>query len=151
MVAPRSVLALALLAAGCAASGPEAAGGSEENEVNVGYGTVPGSRVTGAVSRVEPDRTEQTAAHSVEDLIVGRVPGVMRGPDGRLRIRGENSLNGSNEPLYVVDGTIVSSLLGVNPADVASIDVLKDNAATSVYGSRGSNGVILITTTVGDR
>ena len=141
----RTLPLLALLA-GCAASGPDAA--SDDDEVNVGYGTTPASRVTGAVTRYEPDEAARASAQTVEDLIVGRVPGVVLSPEtGRLVIRGANSLNGPNDPLYVVDGLPLSGgSSGVAPADVASIEVLKDAGATALYGSRGANGVILITT-----
>lgn len=144
---------------GCASSEPATseAGTSEEQaleqQINVGYGTLPESRVTGAVSRVNPDDVTHSVTR-LEDLLVGRVAGVhiQRTAYGmRVVIRGVNSLYGSNEPLYVVDGMPVSpapggGLPGLNPADVASIEVLKDAGSTAIYGSRGGNGVILITT-----
>jgi len=86
---------------------------------------------------------------------MGRFPGVTvtRTPDGgvAVRIRGTTSLRGSNEPLYVIDGVAIQpgpggSLTGINPRDIASIQVLKDPAETAVYGLRGANGVILIKT-----
>ena len=91
----------------------------------------------------------------IEEVLMGRFPGVtvMRTPDGgvAVRIRGTTSIHGSNEPLYVIDGVAIEpgpggSLTGINPHDIASIEVLKDPAETSEYGLRGANGVILIKT-----
>jgi TonB-dependent SusC/RagA subfamily outer membrane receptor len=95
----------------------------------------------------------QTAAQP-EELFAGRFPGVqvVRLPDGiAVRIRGTTSVSGSNEPLYVIDGMTIEpgpggALTGINPADIASIEVLKDIGSTSLYGVRGANGVIVITT-----
>lgn len=91
-----------------------------------------------------------------EDLLVGRFPGVqvLRTPDGGIsvRVRGGSTISGSGEPLYLVDGVEVSVTPGrgldwLNPADIERIEVLKDATATTMYGMRGANGVILITTT----
>ncbi len=125
-----------------------------EDTVDVGYGTLPRGRVTGAVASVSGERLAQnTRAVRVEELLQGRVAGVqvIRLANGgyRVRIRGAA---GEGEPLFVVDGMPVhsiypgSALNGINPADVARIDVLKDAASTAIYGSRGAHGVILITT-----
>lgn len=102
--------------------------------------------------------TGQNAAQT-EELFVGRFAGVQvfRVPEGiAVRIRGATSLAGSNEPLYVIDGMTVQpgrsgALVGINPADIAKIEVLKDIGSTSMYGGRGANGVIVITTKRGGR
>jgi TonB-dependent SusC/RagA subfamily outer membrane receptor len=93
-------------------------------------------------------------ATRVEELFVGRFPGVevFRAPGGlQVRIRGASSVMGSNEPLYVIDGMTIDpgpggALVGLNPADIESIEVLKDAGSTAMYGVRGANGVILIKT-----
>jgi TonB-dependent SusC/RagA subfamily outer membrane receptor len=96
---------------------------------------------------------ERTPSEPIEKQLMARVPGVWitRTPDGGIavRIRGSTSIHGSTEPLYVVDGVAVQagpggSLTGINPYDIASIEVLKDAAATTMYGARGANGVIVI-------
>ena len=149
---------LLLSLAGCggppAPSAPAPRTEAAEDTVDVGYGTLPRGRVTGAVASVSGERLAQnTRAVRVEELLQGRVAGVqvIRLANGgyRVRIRGAA---GEGEPLFVVDGMPVHSLYpgsalnGINPADVARIDVLKDAASTAIYGSRGAHGVILITT-----
>lgn len=91
----------------------------------------------------------------VEDILQGRTAGVavmsvngLPGGTVKVRVRGTTSLNTSNDPLYVIDG-IMSGGLDVNPADIQSIEVLKDASATAIYGSRGANGVVLVTTKKG--
>jgi TonB-dependent SusC/RagA subfamily outer membrane receptor len=79
------------------------------------------------------------------EYLRGRVTGVYIGPDNSIRIRGNNSINSSNEPLILLDGVEITDLGAVSPNDVYSVDVLKD-ASSSIYGMRGANGVILITT-----
>ncbi len=123
--------------------------------VVVGYGEVQRKDLTGSVGSVDIDETVKTPVATIDQAIQGRVPGVfvtsVNGSPGAattIRIRGGNSINAGNEPLYVVDGfisdaSIVSSL---NPEDIESIDILKDASAVSIYGARGSNGVILVTT-----
>ncbi len=89
----------------------------------------------------------------LDQVLQGRVTGVQvtnsaGSPGGavRIRIRGANSINGDNGPIYVVDGFVGAEFSSINPDDIESIQVLKDAAATAIYGSRGSNGVILVTT-----
>jgi TonB-dependent starch-binding outer membrane protein SusC len=98
---------------------------------------------------------DRAPAQTIEQTLQARVPGVMitRTPDGgiALRIRGATSINGNTEPLYVIDGQPIQpgpggSLLGINPHDIASIEVVKDAAGLAFYGVRGANGVILIKT-----
>ncbi|KQC33352.1 hypothetical protein AAU57_08530 [Nonlabens sp. YIK11] len=145
--------------------------------VVIGYGEVQKGELTGAVGTLKPRQEAVNVNNSVESLIQGRVAGVQVQAQGNepgaplsIKIRGLNSLTGSGEPLYVVDGIIVDSatedtldplsggssylapqggIAGINPRDIESIEVLKDASATSIYGSRGSNGVILITTKQG--
>ena len=140
---------------GCASSNQTQKADDDEEEVSIGYGKQKKRDVTGAVSTVTSDDVDQQPVRSVEEMLKGRVSGVqvMQAPGGGIavRIRGASSFNGSNEPLYVLDGFPITpgpggALTGINPYDIASIDVLKDAASTAIYGSRGANGVILITT-----
>jgi TonB-dependent SusC/RagA subfamily outer membrane receptor len=102
-----------------------------------------------------PDsNTIRASGQGMEELFVGRFPGVevFRAPGGgiSIRIRGQNTVTGSNEPLYIIDGTRVQSgnggLLFLDPQEIARIEVLKDIGSTAFWGARGANGVILITT-----
>lgn len=145
-----------------------------EEVVAVGYGTVRKSDLTGAVSRVGANDIQKSASVSMETALQGRAAGVLvtqasSAPGGGIsvRIRGGNSIQGGNEPLYVIDGVPVYSnnnevnpgggqfnelrtspnaLASLNPSDIESMEVLKDASATAIYGSRGANGVVLITT-----
>lgn len=111
---------------------------------------------TGAVESVDVARVADSGAGRIEQVLQGRVAGlqVIRLPGGgySLRIRGTTSLVGDNEPLVVLDDQIIhassisSVLAGISPRDVARVEVLKDAASTAFYGSRGANGVIIITT-----
>ena len=152
-----SRLSLCLLLAACGRRQPAAqtAEPAPEDSVNVGYGRQARRNVTGSVSSVSGDEARQPKPTSVADMIQGRFPGVevTRHPGGGMsvRIRGQRSFMGGNEPLYVIDGVPMQTapggvLLDVNPDDIKSIEVLKDAGATAAYGSRGANGVILITT-----
>ena len=126
--------------------------------VVVGYGTVRKSDLTGSLASVKAREINAFPAANVLQALSGRAPGVQviqntGSPGGAvsIRIRGTNSVQGSNEPLYVVDGFPMS---GSNPTilnntDIESIEVLKDASATAIYGSRGANGVVLITTKQG--
>lgn len=132
--------------------------------VAIGYGTVKKSDVTGSVAVIKPDEIEAGLATSVQDMLVGQTPGVVvtqaGGPEGggTIRIRGGSSLNASNDPLIVVDGVPLSnagmgglgnSLGMISPENIESMTILKDASATAIYGSRASNGVIIITTKKG--
>ena len=121
--------------------------------MGVGYGTESTSQVTGAIASLSPDEADARVTQVVQML--ERVTGltVFRLPGGgvSLRIRGTRSLHGDDEPLLVIDGVpaqgaIGPALAGLAPRDVARIDVLKDAGSTAIYGVRGANGVILITT-----
>ena len=135
-----------------------------EEVVVVGYGTVRKRDLTGAVGSLDSDKFEDEVIASVGQGLQGKVAGVNvttsnGAPGGNVivRIRGNNSVIGSNDPLYVIDGVpVISGNVGetnllstINPGDIESIEVLKDASATAIYGSRGSNGVILITTKQG--
>ncbi|MEZ4968620.1 MAG: TonB-dependent receptor [Flavobacteriaceae bacterium] len=124
--------------------------------VLIGYGTQRKSDVTGAVASVKTEELEELPLTRVDQALQGRVPGVLiQNNDGapnstvNIRIRGANSLSAGNNPLVVIDGFQGGNLNTVNPNDIASIEVLKDASATAIYGSRGSNGVILVTTKQG--
>jgi len=125
--------------------------------VVVGYGTVKKSDLTGAVSGVSNRQYKNQPVQRVENILQGRTPGVevtatsgMPGASMKVRVRGTTSINKSSDPLYVIDGIISSSGLdGIDPSDIQSMEILKDASSTAIYGSRGSNGVILITTKQG--
>ena len=125
--------------------------------VVVGYGTVKKSDLTGAVSGVSNRQYKNQPVQRVENILQGRTPGVevtatsgMPGASMKVRVRGTTSINKSSDPLYVIDGIISSSGSdGINPSDIQSMEILKDASSTAIYGSRGSNGVILITTKQG--
>lgn len=142
--------------------------------VVVGYGAMRRSDLTGSVASVKIDEGDAGRSSSIDQLIQGKAAGVAitsnsGAPDGgvSIRIRGTNTFNGDVQPLFVVDGVILNSvsgtatgstktygamdeetngLAGINPQDIASIEILKDASATAIYGSEGSNGVVLVTT-----
>ena len=144
----------------------------EEVQVAVGYGAVKKRDLTGSVSLVNVDEMQKQPAFSLDVALAGRAPGVMvvkssgaPGADASIRIRGASSVFGVNEPLYVIDGVPIqigqgmgqdafrsaksfqmSPLAAINPEDIERIDILKDASGTAIYGSRGANGVILVTT-----
>lgn len=126
--------------------------------VVIAYGSVKKSDLTGSVSSVDMKDIKDVPVSSVDLALQGRIAGadIMSttgepGATTSIRIRGTRSISATNEPLIVVDGVIdgISDLNDVNPSDIASISVLKDASATAIYGSRGSNGVIVITTKTG--
>lgn len=144
--------------------------------VVVGYGSMRKSDLTGSVASIRIDETKAAQSTSLDQLLQGKAAGVQvvsgnNSPDGgvSIRVRGLGSFNGNCEPLYVVDGIILNStggvesvltvgsenedtdeavngLMGLNPQDIASIEILKDASATAIYGALGANGVVLITT-----
>lgn len=126
--------------------------------VVVGYGTVKKSDLTGSVSTVGKRSFEGQPVKNVSQILQGRTSGVevtnssgMPGAGAKVRVRGTTSINKSSDPLYVIDGIISSSGLdGLNPQDIQSMEVLKDASSTAIYGSRGANGVILVTTRSGE-
>lgn len=127
-----------------------------EEVVVVGYGSVKKSNLTGALSSVKMDEVPQVATTSVSNLLIGRVPGLSirqtsASPNGSydMVIRGSASIEAGNTPLYVIDGFPGGDINAINPGDIESVEVLKDASATSIYGARASNGVILINTKKG--
>lgn len=126
--------------------------------VVIGYGEVKKSDLTGSVATISERSFSYQPVKSVADILQGRTSGVevtnvsgMPGAGAKVRVRGTTSINKSSDPLYVVDGIISSSGIdGLNPQDIASMEVLKDASSTAVYGSRGANGVVLITTRGGE-
>ena len=146
----------------------------EQNELSqvvvIGYGTVKKSDLTGSVSSVKEEELKVVPVTSFDQALQGRAAGVQvttlsgkPGAETSIRIRGTTSINAGNEPLYVIDGMLVSSdagdmstgvtlgprisaLAAINPSDIESIEILKDASATAIYGSRGANGVVIITT-----
>lgn len=141
--------------------------------VVIGYGTAKKSDLTGSVSQVKADEIRASAPTTFDQALQGRSAGVQvtqisgkPGGETSIRIRGTSSITAGNEPLYVVDGLLISSdgrdmstgvtlgpslspLSSINPNDIESIEILKDASATAMYGSRGANGVVLITTKKG--
>ncbi len=126
--------------------------------VAIGYGTIKKSDLTGSLSSVSSDEFAEQNITRVDQVLQGRATGVQisntvgaPGGDVRIRIRGANSVLGDNSPLFVVDGFVGVDYNMLNPNDIESVEVLKDAASTAIYGSRGANGVILITTKKGNK
>lgn len=126
---------------------------SLEEVVVVGYGVVRKSDLTGSVARVGEEDIKSTPVVSLDRALQGRAAGVMvtassgaPGASNTIRIRGTGSVNAGNDPLYVIDGFPTGNLNTINPNDIESIEILKDASATAIYGSRGSNGVVIVTT-----
>ncbi len=127
--------------------------------VVVGYGTQRKGDITGAVSQIKTEELESLPVYNVEQALIGRASGVQvtknSGEPGsriEVRIRGGNSMIGSNSPLYVVDGfPVTGDISFLNPSDIESMNILKDASATSIYGARGANGVVIITTKKGSK
>jgi TonB-dependent starch-binding outer membrane protein SusC len=139
--------------------------------VVVGYGTQSRRNLTSSIASVDSRAFENVSVQGFEQALQGRMPGVVingnagtLGAQQSIRVRGVGSINANNQPLFVVDGMILNSdvdgalvlggpgtnpLMGLNPNDIESIDVLKDAASAAIYGSRGSNGVVVITTKSG--
>jgi len=143
------------------------------NVVVIGYGTRRKSDLTGSVVSVKAEELRAVPTTSLDQALQGRAAGVQvtqisgkPGAETSIRIRGTSSINAGNEPLYVIDGMLVNSdggdisvggtrgprispLSSINPNEIESIEILKDASATAIYGSRGANGVVLITTKKG--
>jgi TonB-dependent starch-binding outer membrane protein SusC len=130
----------------------------QENSLNevvvIGYGTQKKKDVTGAVVSVKGETLREVPTASIQQALQGRAAGVevqnvgtTPGANAQIRIRGERSINASNNPLIVLDGIpFGGNLNDINPGDIESVDILKDASSTAIYGSRGANGVILVTT-----
>ena len=139
--------------------------GMLEDLVVVGYGQMKRSDMTGSVVSVGEDAVKKSISTSIDQVLQGRAAGVQiqansgtPGASTSIRIRGINSLNATNQPIFVIDGVVIDSatdsessnpLSSINPSDIVSMDILKDASATAIYGSRASNGVIMITTKKG--
>ena len=138
--------------------------------VVIGYGTVKKSDLTGSVSSLKMEELNKAPVASITQSLAGRTSGVRvtsesgaPGAGVKIRIRGTNSLQGNNDPLYVIDGIPIATnisgggnfsanaLAGINPNDIESMEILKDASAVAIYGSRGANGVVLITTKSGKK
>lgn len=124
-----------------------------DDVVVIGYGTVRKSDLTGSVSKISSEAIGDRPLARAEQALQGTLPGVQvrttsgePGSDMVIRVRGAASVNASSDPLYVIDGVPSSTLQGLNPSDIESMEVLKDAASAAIYGSRGSNGVVLVTT-----
>lgn len=133
--------------------------------VVIGYGQVKKNDMTGSVMAIKPDELSKGITTNAQDMLSGKIAGVSvisndgtPGGGAQIRIRGGSSLNASNDPLIVIDGLAIDNegikgmangLSMVNPADIETLTVLKDASATAIYGSRASNGVIIITTKKG--
>ncbi|MDR2969334.1 MAG: TonB-dependent receptor [Tannerellaceae bacterium] len=125
--------------------------------VVVGYGTVKKRDLTGSVSSISAAKIAEVPALTATEVLQGRIPGALvtntswgPGATASILIRGKRSIKASNDPLYVVDGIpMTAGMSEISPSDIESIDVLKDASATAIYGARGANGVILITTKKG--
>ena len=137
----------------------EAEGGNLNEVVVIGYGTQRREAVTGSVANVNGEKLNQIAATNAAQALQGRVAGVLMtqtstqpGAEMQIRIRGQRSLSASNDPLIVLDGIpFMGQLSDITPTDIKSMDILKDASATAIYGSRGANGVIIITTVKGNQ
>ena len=130
--------------------------------VAIGYASMKRSDLTGSVTSISSEAIEQMNPTSIDQVLQGRAAGVlmvqnsgMPGGGSSVQIRGLNSINGTNEPIYIIDGVTISgntgtdtdnALSSINPSDIESMEVLKDASATAIYGAQGANGVIIITT-----
>ncbi|WP_237151122.1 SusC/RagA family TonB-linked outer membrane protein [Pontibacter actiniarum] len=128
-----------------------------EEVVVIGYGAQRAEAVTGSVASISADEITQVPSGNITQALQGRLPGVefsqsssQPGASMQIRIRGTRSISGGNDPLVVLDGIpFPGSVSDINPSDIKSIDILKDASATAIYGSRGANGVVLVTTKSG--
>lgn len=129
-----------------------------EETVVIGYGSVKRSDLTAAVSSMSAESIEDRPMARAEEALQGQLAGVTvqitnaePGADPEIRVRGAASISAGNNPLYVIDGVPQTSMTGLNPNDIANIEVLKDAASAAIYGSRGSNGVVIVTTKTGKK
>ncbi len=130
--------------------------GGLDEVVVIGYGTMKKSNITGAITSVGEEELTQVPSTNVMESLQGKLPGVditrssgQAGAGINIAVRGNRSLTASNSPLFIVDGIQYSNIQDLNPNDIKSMEVLKDAASTAIYGSRGANGVIIITTKQG--
>ena len=129
-----------------------------EEVVAIGYGTIKKRDITGSVASVKGDDLQAIPVASAAEALTGKLAGVQvtsteGSPDAemKIRVRGGGSITQDNSPLFIVDGFPVNNITSIAPSDIQSIDVLKDASSTAIYGSRGANGVIIVTTKVGQK
>ena len=129
-----------------------------EETVVIGYGSVKRSDLTSAVAKMDNSSIDDRPMARAEQALQGQLAGVTvmitnsePGADPQIRVRGTASISAGNNPLYVIDGVPQGNMQGLNPNDIASIEVLKDAASAAIYGSRGSNGVVIVTTKQGQK
>lgn len=132
---------------------------SLQDVVIVGYNLVKRGQITGAIDQIKSDKISQQTSAALEDRLQGKIAGLMISTgsgqpgsnDVKIRVRGTGSINGSNTPLYILDGIMIEAaqFASLNNDDIQDVQVLKDASATAIYGSRGANGVIVITTKKG--
>lgn len=155
IIMTRQLAALAVLFSAACSSNPAPRSPAEGEGVAVGYGVQDERHFAGSATSIKSDDIERMQFARIEDLIRASVPGVQiigQGARMSIRLRGPSTIIGNTEPLIVVDGvpllqgTGVGGLATISPRDVARIDVLRDAGSTAIYGSRGANGVIIITT-----
>ena len=127
-----------------------------EEVVVVGYGSIEKNKITSAITNIKPEDFNKGNINNPAQLLQGKVPGLsivspQGNPNGtyHIRMRGLSTIGANTEPLIIIDGVIGADINSVDPADIASIDVLKDGGAAAIYGTRGSSGVIIITTKTG--
>ena len=138
-----SLCFVTLLLAGCGSSSRVAS--KSGDAIDIGYGTQDPDHVTNSVSKVKVKKTDAQTYTDMYEYLRGRVPGVMVTSDKRIIIRGIGTNSDSFDPLILVDDVETTDLSSLNPADVQSVDVIKDGTS-AIYGMRGANGVIIIRT-----
>lgn len=147
-----TLVALLPILAACGTTGKVNGAYNGDEQVNIGYGSVRKADLTGSVSKVKVDSDKVAGYATIYDYLKGRVPGLditgETGPGSNptIRIRGNRSLNGPDDPLIIVNGFERRDIGDISPYMIESVEVLKDASMTSAYGSRGANGVIIITT-----
>lgn len=138
------LIILAVVSTSCGTSFQRAASTSKGEEIDVGYGKQNTKNKTFAISKLKVKEKEISSYSSIYDYIQGRIPGVQVVGE-KITIRGISTINGTQDPLFIVDGVKVDDIGYLNPSDVLDVTVLKDGSA-SIYGFQGANGVIMIRT-----
>ena len=142
----KKILTLCFVAALLVACGSSSRVASKSGDaIEIGYGTQDPDHVTNSVSKVKVKKTDAQTYTDMYDYLRGRVAGVTVTSDKRIFIRGIGTNSDATDPLILVDGVETTDLSGINPADVQSVDVIKDGSS-AIYGMRGANGVIIINT-----
>jgi len=141
----KKILFLSFVTTLLVACGSSSRVASKGDDIQIGYGTQDRDKVTTSVSNVKVKKTDAQTYSDMYDYLRGRVAGVMVTSDKRIIIRGIGTNSDATDPLILVDGVETTDLSGINPADVQSVDVIKDGSS-AIYGMRGANGVIIINT-----